>query len=278
MNEAQVRDEGLAKPIAERALAVLANIWANDSYKHLVLEAPQPLTLARPGQFFHLLCPKPDGIGAPFLRRPMSTYLADPRSGRLEFLYKVAGAGTRGLADLAEGDTLNVLGPLGRGFELDRTWRNIVVIGRGVGLATLAPLAEAAAALGIGVTAILSARRAELVMSVDRFAASGATVLPVHDADGSSTPENIAARLDDLIARDRADALFTCGSNRLLHLVQRYAAAHLIPGQVALEQQMACGLGMCFCCVRAFRANGTISHQRVCCEGPVFKLGEMAAC
>lgn len=278
IDRTQGQDEDARRAVAEGTLAVLANDWVNGEYKHLALAAAAPMTLARPGQFFQLLCPKAAGAGAPFLRRPMSTYRADPQAGRLEFLYKVTGSGTRALATLRQGDSLDVLGPLGRGFRLDRAWRHIAVIGRGVGLATLAPLAEAAAGLGIGMTAILSARRADLVMSVDRFAAAGADVVSVHDEDGSSAPQQVAAILDGLIATDRADAFFTCGSERLLRLVQRYGDTHRIPCQVALEQQMACGLGMCFCCVRAFRSDKAISHRRVCCDGPVFDLQEAASC
>jgi dihydroorotate dehydrogenase electron transfer subunit len=258
-------------------LTVLAHAAVTGEYRHLVLQAERPMTLARPGQFFHLLCTGEMGMLAPFFRRPMSAYLADPSSGRLEFLYKVNGRGTRALAALQPGEELNVLGPLGRGFRLDPSWKNIVVVGRGVGLATLAPLAEAAAAQRIKVTAILSARRPDLLMSAERFQNTGARVLPVYDSDGSSAPEEVEKLLDRLIASRLADAFFVCGSQRLLRLLQRFSETHAIPGQVALEQQMACGLGMCFCCVRPFREDGKIAQRRVCWEGPVFNLQEALA-
>ncbi len=73
----------------------------------------------------------------------MSVYAADPERLEIEFLYKVTGAGTLGLASLRPGDRLDVVGPLGRGFRLDAGWRNIIIVGRGAGLATLAPLAHA---------------------------------------------------------------------------------------------------------------------------------------
>ncbi len=267
---------------ADRQLPVLSNRWVNGEYKHLVLRADAPLTLAQPGQFFHLLCPS-NGATAltaqamPFFRRPMSCYRADPANGQLEFLYKVAGSGTRALAGLQAGDSLTVFGPLGRGFRLDPAWRHIVVLGRGVGLATLAPLAEAAAAQHISVTAILSARNADLVMSAERFAASHARVVTVLDSDGSSMPARVGLLLEALVAAGQADAFFTCGSARLLHLLQQIGSRHGIPGQVALEQQMACGLGMCFCCVRPIRKTGGVEQSRVCCDGPVFGLHEAIA-
>jgi len=258
---------------AEQLATVVSNAWINQEYKHLVLACGDPATRAEPGQFFHLLCPA-SGDDVPFLRRPMSVYRIDAAAGRVEFLYKVTGAGTRGIALLEPGDRFDMLGPLGIGFRLDDSWRHIVVVGRGVGLATLAPLAESARARGLGVTAILSARRPELLMSVDLFRAQGAVVRTVTDSEGTSGPAHVERLLHELIAAGKAHAFFTCGSNRLMLLLQRLGHEHGIPGQVALEQQMACGLGMCFCCVREFRVEGAVIHRRVCWEGPVFDLQE----
>ncbi|MDE1969039.1 MAG: dihydroorotate dehydrogenase electron transfer subunit [Alphaproteobacteria bacterium] len=261
-------------PVAEQSAAVITNAAVNAEYKHLIVAVEAPAIDVVAGQFFHLLCPPSDGA-APFLRRPMSVYAADRTRGCVEFLYKVTGAGTRGLATLAPGDRLNVLGPLGRGFTLAPSWRHIAVVGRGVGLATLAPLALMAERADVGVTAILSARRPDLVMSVELFRAHGAEVVVVTDSDHSSDVGNVERLLRDLATRQKADALFTCGSNRLLLLLQRLGKELGIPGQVALEQQMGCALGMCFCCVRDFHAaDGGVEHRRVCWEGPVFDLQE----
>ncbi len=261
-------------PVVEQNAEVVANLFVNAEYKHLIVAASAPVTSALPGQFFHLLCPASEA-GEPFLRRPMSIYLLEPERGRVPFIYKLIGPGTRGLASLVPGQRLNMLGPLGRGFSLDPAWKNIVVLGRGVGLATLAPLAAAARRAGIGITAILSARRPELLMSVETLQSEGAATVTLTDGDRSSDVENVERLLRGLIAADKADAFFTCGSNRLMVLMQRVAKECGIPGQVALEQQMACGLGMCFCCVREFHAAGAaIEHRRVCIEGPVFDLQE----
>jgi dihydroorotate dehydrogenase electron transfer subunit len=262
--------------VAEQAAKVVAHTAVNAEYRHLVMQAVAPATDAMPGQFFQLLCPAPPGA-APFLRRPMSVYGADPAAGEVAFLYKVTGAGTSGLATLACGDTLNIVGPLGRGFTLDPAWRSIVAVGRGAGLATLGPLAQLAQTRGVGVTAILSARRPELVVSDAVFRGCGAAVTIVTDSEGTSGPIHVERLLRRLIADDRCDAFFTCGSARLLAVQQRLAREFGLPGQVALEQQMACGLGMCFCCVRDFNIDGTVVHKRVCWDGPVFDLMEAIA-
>jgi dihydroorotate dehydrogenase electron transfer subunit len=252
---------------------VLSHEWVNSEYKHLILDAPDPAPRSVAGQFFNIECPSTES-DKPFFRRPMSTYKADPQSGTVEFLYKVTGVGTRGLATLEIGQDVRILGPLGIGFRLAENWRNIAVLGRGVGLATLAPLAEMAASRGVTVTALLSARNPARVMSVERFRDSGAQVEVVLDSDGTSAPANVEAMLRRLAKDGRADAFFTCGSNRLMLLMQRLGRELAIPGQVAMEQQMACGLGMCFCCVRIFKSGNATVSRRVCWEGPVFDLQE----
>jgi dihydroorotate dehydrogenase electron transfer subunit len=261
------------RKIADLDSTVKANSAVYQEYRHLILNTTVPALLAAPGQFFNLACSKVFD-GDPLLRRPMSMYKADPILGTVEFLYKVTGPGTQGLAALHPGDKIRIFGPLGQGFRIAPHWRHIVVLGRGVGLATLAPLAEMAYSAGTHVTAILSARYEGALMSVDRFKNIGASVHIVLDSDGTSTVGNVEYTLRRLVGQGLADAFFTCGSNRLMLLMQKIAEEFNIPGQVALEQQMACGLGMCFCCVRHFKCQGFIESRRVCIQGPVFDLRE----
>ena len=260
-------------PAEEALCPVVSHDWVNEEYKHLVVEATPKALAVKPGQFFNLLCPSPDE-GELWLRRPQSVYAIDRDRGRIEFLYKCTGRGTRGLATLAPGQELNMVGPLGIGFTLDPKWRNIVVLGRGGCLATLEPISQLAGESDVGVTAILSARSPAFVMSEDRFHRVGAETIGVLDTDGSSSVENVEAIIEKLIAAGRADAFFTCGSNRLLMLMKRLGKKHGIPGQVAMEQIMACGLGPCYICVRTFEVKGEKVLRRVCIEGPVFDLQE----
>ena len=261
------------RPVGEHISTIVANHWVNDEYKHLVLDVPAPAVRAAAGQFFNLLCPSPDDLEL-WVRRPMSIYARREQEGRLEFLYKREGRGTLGLAHMGEGQELNIVGPLGHGFELDPAWKNIVVLGRGVGLATLAPLSQLAAENGVGVTALLSARNESLAMSGELFGSLGAEVVPLLDTDGTSSLENVEAILLELIEAGRAHAFFTCGSDRLLFLMKRLAHEHGIPGQVAVEQAMACGLGPCYICVKTFEVDGELVLRRVCREGPVFDMQE----
>ncbi|WP_376096130.1 dihydroorotate dehydrogenase electron transfer subunit [Roseomonas sp. CCTCC AB2023176] len=258
--------------VVECDARVLDSAPVGRRYHRLVVAPEHPLPAVRPGQFFHLLCR--DATGGPYLRRPMSVWRARG-DGELGFLLHVTGRGTAALATLRPGDVLPIVGPLGEGFRLDPAWRRILILARGVGLATLAPLAEAAAAGGCAVDAVLSAKAAADLMAEEFVGTSRTEVFPVLDEDGTSDLPTVEALLRQRFAEARPDAVFTCGSNRLLLLLQRLSAEHGIPGQVALEQQMACGLGMCFCCVRPIRGeDGTLENLRVCTEGPVFDLAK----
>jgi dihydroorotate dehydrogenase electron transfer subunit len=259
--------------VGEFVGTVVSNDWVNDEYKHLIVKVHPHALTAYAGQMFHLLCPSPDGAEV-WMRRPMSVYRVDKDAGHVEFLYKCEGRGTRGMAMLAPGDDFNLAGPLGHGFSLEPSWKNIVVLGRGVGLATLAPLSQLAAEHGVGVTAILSARNPSVVMSKELFDGLGARTITVLDSDGSSAVENVETIVEGLIADGKADAFFTCGSNRLLKLMQRLGKRHNIPGEVAMEQIMVCGFGACYVCVRTFEVDGKRVLKRVCRDGPVFNMQE----
>jgi dihydroorotate dehydrogenase electron transfer subunit len=255
---------------------VKSNTRVNGEYRLLVLDAPQAILNCQPGQFFHLLCPV-TSAHQPYLRRPMSIYGYSSEKGELQFLYKVTGEGTRALAELKVNDTLNVLGPLGVGFSIEPDWQNLLLLARGVGLATLAPLAQEAKRLGRKLTAICSARSKDVLMSIDYFESMGADVITLTDAEGTSDMDNMRQVIEAKIAEGAVDAMYTCGSNRMLKLLQDIGSVHNIPGEIALEQQMACGLGMCQCCVRSFKRKGAITQERVCREGPVFGIQEAMA-
>ena len=261
----------------EATCVVTSNRPVTGEYRLLVVEAPAGSLDCRAGQFFHIQCPVRDAAG-PYLRRPMSIYGYDREAGELSFLYKVTGTGTAALATLAPGETMALLGPLGRGFDIRHNWNRLVLVARGVGLATLAPLAQEARRLGCSLTAICSARTPDLLMSTGYFAGLGAEVVTITDSEGTSDMDSLWRLIEGLIESRPGgrgvDAFYTCGSNRILKLLQAVGKAHGIPGQVALEQQMACGLGMCQCCVRPFRVGDRVVHRRVCREGPVFDMQE----
>ena len=141
-----------------------------------------------------------------------------------------------------------------------------------------------------GAKIVLSARKVEelnRVKSELNLPDNQTLVLPLDMLDASKFPEKIIeykngkTSLQGLfvgevmkLAQGKADAFFTCGSNRLMQLMKRLGKAHGIPGQIAMEQIMACGLGPCYVCVRTFEVDGKKELRRVCIEGPVFDLQE----
>src|SRR5690606_450225 len=132
--------------------------WVNDRYKYIRLSAQADLVAAtRPGRFYQLRCSVRDSL-QPFLLRPMSVYGTGHEPGTIEFLYNVTGLGTRAIARLQVGDTMSIVGPLGNTFYFKPEFERIMVVARGVGLATMAPLVSQAAQANVNITAIMSAR------------------------------------------------------------------------------------------------------------------------
>jgi len=257
----------------EAPCRVVSNDRVNSAYRHLVIAAGPAALAAQPGQFFNL-CPS-RAARFPWPRRPLSVYEVDAAAARISFLHGCTGSGADRLAGLKKDDVINVAGPLGTGFRLDPAWRHVVMLGRGAGLAPLAALAQQAVTIGVGVTAIVSARTADLMMADTVFATAG-TVVPVLDTDRSGDVDNVERLVEGVIGGQRVDAFFTAGSNRLMQLLKRLGRRHGIPGQVALEQVMACTFGPCYVCVRNFDVDGRRQLRRICIDGPVFDLQEAA--
>jgi len=265
-----------AASVASHRCEVVRHRWVNDRYKYLKLLARADLAGAtRPGQFYQLACPATDA-SQPFLLRPMSVYGTGPEPGAIEFLYNVTGVGTRALADLRVGGHMDIVGPLGNTFTFQAGFRRILLLARGVGLATMAPVVRLAADAGADVTAIMSARGPQDLMRDEFLRGARADVHGVYDSDGSSAVPNVGALLRGLLDTHRYDAVYTCGSHRLLLLLQSVLADYPdVLGEVAMEQHMACGMGVCLSCVRLFQVEGERKFLRVCREGPVFPVRDV---
>jgi dihydroorotate dehydrogenase electron transfer subunit len=250
----------------------------NSRYRYLRVRAQAPLAhITQAGQFYQLTCPVTTQH-QPFLLRPMSVYGMGPDAGDIEFLYNVTGVGTRALAQSASGARISIVGPLGQPFHLPPEAHRLLLVARGVGLATMAPLVQRAAQAGIALTIVMSSRTPGDLMREAFLRGVTAEVHCVFDSDGSSDPQRMEPLLRALLVRERPDAVYTCGSQRVLALLQRLLGEHpRIHGEVALEQRMACGMGVCLSCVRMFDDGETRGFQRVCREGPVFAIRDVVA-
>ncbi len=212
-----------------------------------------------PGQFFNIL----SGAGYdPLLRRPIS--VGGFEDGRLTFYYKVVGDGTRAMSLLKAGDIIDMMGPLGSGFDL-LPGRSLL-IGGGIGIAPLVYLSGALKNIGGDVSAILG-----FAASKDMYIAGmpGAESVTVFTADGSEGKKGYPT--DDPALISGADQIYSCGPLAMMKNVAKIAAEARIEAFYSLEEKMACGIGACLGC-----ALKTASGMKmVCKDGPVFKGSDL---
>lgn len=258
-----------SRPAFELA-EVLANQPIAEEHFRLVVRAPRLARACRPGQFANLTVARPDEL-APVLPRPMAAYGWDAARGEAAFVYRVVGEGTRLLATWRPGEQLELVGPLGRGFDLAPKSRAALLIGRGIGICSLTALAEQAAARDVALHALVSARRPELLIGLDLFEQLGAGITAVHDLDGSSAVEQLRPRLERALDRLPLGQVFVCGSNRLLQLAADFGRRYDLDVQVSLEAHMACGLGYCHGCSTGYPGLAE-EAPLVCRDGPVFRI------
>ncbi len=233
----------------------------------MVIEAPGVVEAARPGHFAMVRTWE----GEPFLPRAMAPLAYDVGNGRMEIYYRVKGPGTREMARTRAGEAAHVTGPLGRPILEDFGGRRVALIGRGVGITPLLPLAEHIVASGGEVGAYLSARTRDYVFGHERFAALG----PVHarvDDEGHGGGLVTDALVEDLEGRG-VDAAYVCGSWRLTRVTDELGVSNGFPAYVFLESKMGCGIGYCKGCPTRLR-NGD-GYRLVCVEGPVFLTREV---
>jgi dihydroorotate dehydrogenase electron transfer subunit len=239
----------------------------------LVVYDPPSALAVRPGQFFQV------GVSAPHtvLRRPYSAAWSDPASGRIGFIFNVVGAGSSWLSVRQAGHELDLLGPLGRGFDLDGD-RPALGIAGGLGVAVFPGVVHALVARGRKVTMLQGARTEAQLLSSSRFV--GADVQVATD-DGSA---GYLGSVIDLLAHlpnwEKAPPPFTgegqgggvdifaCGPTPMLKSLVEVAGRRQIPLsaiQVALETPMGCGLGTCLGCAAPRRDGG---YLLTCQDGP----------
>jgi dihydroorotate dehydrogenase electron transfer subunit len=236
-------------------------------YTQLTVVAPGVARAFAPGQFVAV------AVGGPrtsmLLRRSFALYGVKPGgefAGTIQFVVDPHGPGAR----------LNLVGPLGVPFPIAHEAAPAVLVGGGYGAAPLLPLAERLIAQGSEVEMIIGASRANRLFGELQAKRLIGKVTVTTDDGSAGQFGQVTDPLPSAIERLGAEIVYACGPMGMLAAVGEVARAHAIPAQVAVEEAMACGIGVCMTCVLPVRGEDGVSRfVRSCVEGPVFEAGRV---
>ena len=241
-------------------------------YYETVIEAPIAAGKAVPGQFVHVRLPRSSD---PLLRRPFS--IAGAESGRLTILFKNVGRMTAEFALLADGSELDVLGPLGNGYDLSKKTRNAFLVAGGYGIAPLLFLARAIRDRKVADKIILieGARNSSQLVWAEKAGGEKSWLEFMAATDDGSVGRKgnaVEALAEAMKGKENDSQMFACGPMGMLAAMhQRWPA---VPFQCAVENQMGCGIGVCQGCVLPLvQREGQPVYTRICHDGPVYDAG-----
>lgn len=246
-------------------LDILSNTELNSDISRMWLGSDDAATRRaigeiRPGQFVNIAL---DGL---YLRRPVS--ICDTDEGRICIVYKVVGEGTAMLRGMTPGMRLDVLLPLGNGFDLSQAGERPLLIGGGVGVPPLLLLAKRLADAGKSADVVLGFNTSREIILAEEFRALGCRVT-IATADGSEGCKGFVTDAAELIGADANNTFFyACGPKPMLRALQQRLS---IPGEMSMEERMGCGFGVCMGCT-CKTAGGA---KQVCTHGPVFRKEDL---
>ncbi len=249
-----------SRPGLERAV-VDANERVAEGVGLIALHAPRTAAAVRPGQFVHLrIAPGSEFI----LRRPFSVHRVSGE--RIEILYQVLGVGTRALSLKAREDEMDLLGPLGRGWDVGDGISHALLVAGGLGAAPLGMLAESLAEKGVAITVAQGAPTADRLVARSLFESVARRYEAATD-DGSEGERGFVTTLSErILDAGGVDRVYVCGPEAMSRIVAGQATQAGVSCEVSLERFMACGIGACLSCVCATRHG----RARACLDGPVF--------
>ncbi len=236
---------------------------ASDIYS-LVLYAPEIAEQAKAGQFVSLYSKD----GANLLPRPISLCEIDHESETIRLVYRVVGKGTKEFSALAEGDTVDIMGPLGNGFTLKD--KRAILIGGGIGIP---PMLELAKELNCEKNIVLGFRDETFLL--EDLEPRGEVYIASEDGKNGVKGNVLDAIREYEI---KGDIIYACGPTQMLRAIKEYAFANHMEAQLSMEEKMACGIGACLACVCQSAEVDDHSHvhnKRVCKDGPVFDAREV---
>jgi dihydroorotate dehydrogenase electron transfer subunit len=226
----------------------------------MIIGAPEIAKRVLPGQFVHVKC---DHLT---LRRPIS--VASAKNGRIRLCYEVRGEGTVWMSKLKTGDKIDIMGPIGNGFDISDTSKRVLLVGGGIGIYPLYSVAEA---YGKNSVAAFGFKTKGRITFEQEFKDCGGDVYIATD-DGSYGKKGYVIDLvREILDNNKIDIVMTCGPKIMMRGVAGEAAKRNIRCQASMEERMACGIGACFACVCKIKG----ANKTVCVDGPVFEGGEV---
>jgi len=228
---------------------------------------------ARPGQFVNVKCG--DGL-TPLLRRPISICDVDRKKGTFDLVFQVRGTGTECLSRKKPGSVIDIIAPLGKGFDISGKYKRIGVIGGGIGIFPLLFLLKERKAIAfkeneaMKSTVFLGFKNADSIVLYEEFD-DAADALYISTDDGSRGYHGlITDLLERELERTGFDIIYTCGPRPMINKVVKMALSRKIPCQVSLEERMGCGVGACLVCACKTRLGDEWEYSHICRDGPVF--------
>ncbi len=237
---------------------------ATDIYS-LIIEAPTIAADAKAGQFVSLYSKD----GSTLLPRPISLCEIKKSDGTIRLVYRVVGKGTKEFSMLNNGDEIDVLGPLGNGF--DQKTSRAILIGGGIGIP---PMLELAKELQCEKSIVLGFRDATFLLE-DMNSTDGEVYIASEDGKTGVMGTVIDAIKEYGV---KGDVIYACGPTPMLKAIKEYANENNIEAQLSLEEKMACGIGACLACVCKSKEVDDHSHvknKRICKDGPVFDANDI---
>ncbi|WHY74361.1 dihydroorotate dehydrogenase electron transfer subunit [Fictibacillus enclensis] len=226
--------------------------------------------MTSPGQFVHL---RVSDSFQPLLRRPISICDVDVGSKTLTMLYRKEGAGTALLSQKREGETVDLLGPLGNGFPLDTlsAGQTALLVGGGIGVPPLYYLAKQLKRRGMNIVSVLGFQSEQDAFYNEKFAELGEVFISTVDGSlGTNGFVTDVLKNEDI----NYDLLYSCGPTVMLKALE--AQIPDAKGFFSLEERMGCGIGACFACVCHVNGGAPSDYVKICSNGPVFPIGRVA--
>lgn len=248
---------------------VISHTKAAEGQYELVIKSEMVAQNAVAGQFVQIRMPHAND---PLFCRPFSIYKCDKQANTFSIIYLVRGTVTKRLVGLAVGDTLQIVGPLGNGYQPQQTDLSICVVG-GVGAP---PVYSLLPQLTGHVVVINGARSEELLICRQSFATAGIEYIECTDDGSAGIKGSVLKPLERILAEIKGTAMvYTCGSTAMMKAVAASAQDHSVKCQVSMETLMPCGIGVCLGCAVKIRTECGFEYKRACADGPVFDSEEV---